>query len=131
MLLRCGDPEGEGGEGGARVGVRRPRSGSPEAEVEGTAGEATATVEEVGRFWKYCSPGSSSSSAPHGYTCGGPITMTAEWNLGPFNSPLRPTQTLVYVVNISDLLQLQLQRPEALWHHSRPGIEDHAEVRLG
>lgn len=73
MLLRCGDPEGEGGEGGARVGVRCPRSGSPTAEVEGMVGEATAAAEEVGRFWKYCSPGSSSSSAPHGYTCERPI----------------------------------------------------------
>lgn len=87
MLLRCGDPEGEGAEGGARVGVRCPRSGSPIAEVERTAGEAT--TEEVGRFWKYCSPGSSSSSAPHGYTCGGPIAMKTE-NLGSF-----------YVVSIS------------------------------
>lgn len=78
MLLRCGDPEGEGGEGGARAGVRCPRSGSPVAEVEGTAGEATAAAEEVGRFWKYCSPGSSSSSAPHGYTCGRPIVMTPQ-----------------------------------------------------
>lgn len=101
VLLRCGDPEGEGG---ARVGVRRPPSGSPVAEVEGTAGEATVAVEEeVGRFWKYCSPGSSSSSAPHGYTCGGPITMTAEWNLGLFNNPLRPTQTLGFCFKVAEL----------------------------
>lgn len=75
VLQRCGDPEGEGGEGGARVGVRCLGSGSPVAEVEGTAGEATAAAEEVGRFWKYCSPGSSSSSAPQGYTCGRPIAI--------------------------------------------------------
>lgn len=73
MLLRCGDPEGEGGEGGARVGVRHLRSGSPVAEVEGTAGGAAAA--EVGRFWKYCSPGSSSSSPPQGYACGAPVTV--------------------------------------------------------
>lgn len=65
MLLRCGDGDGEGGDGGARVGGACPRLVS--AEVEGTAGEAEA--EEVGRFWKYCSPGSSSSKLPHGYTC--------------------------------------------------------------
>lgn len=67
VLLRCGDGDGEGGEGGARVGGGRPRLESPVLEVEGTAGEAEA--EEVGRFWKYCSPGSSSSKPPHGYTC--------------------------------------------------------------
>lgn len=67
VLLRCGDAEGEGGEGGAREGGGCPGSGSPVADVEGTAGEEAAAAEEVGRFWKYCSPGSSSSRAPHGY----------------------------------------------------------------
>lgn len=67
MLLRCGDGDGEGGDGGARVGGACPRLVSAVLEVEGTAGEAEA--EEVGRFWKYCSPGSSSSKLPHGYTC--------------------------------------------------------------
>ncbi len=67
VLLRCGDGDGEGGERGARLGGGCPKLVSPELEVEGTAGEAEA--EEVGRFWKYCSPGSSSSKPPHGYTC--------------------------------------------------------------
>lgn len=67
MLLRCGDGDGEGGEGGARLGVGCPRLVSPALEVDGTAGVAEA--EEVGRFWKYCSPGSSSSRLPHGNTC--------------------------------------------------------------
>lgn len=70
VLLRCGDAEGEGGESEARAGGDRLGSGSPPAEVEGTAGEeVAAAAEEVGRFWKYCSPGSSSSRTPHGYTC--------------------------------------------------------------
>lgn len=68
MLLRCGDGDGEGGEGRAMLGGGCPTVVSPVMEVEGTAGEAEA--EEVGRFWKYCSPGSSSSKPPHGYTCG-------------------------------------------------------------
>lgn len=66
VLLRCGDGDGEGREGGARVGGGGPRLESPALEVGGTAGESEA--EEVGRFWKYCSPGSSSSKPPHGYT---------------------------------------------------------------
>lgn len=64
MLLRWGDGDGEGGEGGAREDAGCPRLESPVLEVEGTAGVAEA--EEVGRFWKYCSPGSSSSNPPHG-----------------------------------------------------------------
>lgn len=63
VLLRCGD--GEGGEGGARVTEGCTRLASLVLEVGATAGEAEA--EEVGRFWKYCSPGSSSSKPPHGY----------------------------------------------------------------
>lgn len=78
MLLRWGDAEGVGGEGGAGAGGGRPGSGSPVADVEGTAGEeAAAAAEEVGRFWKYCSPGSSSSRAPHGYAYGGRIVTMA------------------------------------------------------
>lgn len=30
----------------------------------------------------------------------------------------------------TDLLQLQLQGPVALWHHSWPGVQDHAKVWL-
>lgn len=67
MLLRCGDGDGEGGERGARIGGGCPRLVSAALEAADTAGEAEA--EEVGRFWKYCSPGSSSSKLPHGYTC--------------------------------------------------------------
>lgn len=48
MLLRCGDADGEGGEGGMREAVGCPRLLSLVLEVEGTAGEAEA--EEVGRF---------------------------------------------------------------------------------
>lgn len=133
MLLRCGDPEGEGGEGGARAGVRCPRSDSPVAEVDGTAGEATAAAEEVGRFWKYCSPGSSSSSAPQGYTCGRP--MVGSFYKQAHSNWVSTSDMANYVGimtrNMSDLLQLQLQRPVALWHHSRPRIQDHAEVWLG
>lgn len=66
MLLRCGDGDGEGGEGGAKVTGGCVRLASPVLEMRDTAGEAEA--EEVGRFWKYCSPGSSSSKLPHGYT---------------------------------------------------------------
>lgn len=66
MLLRCGDGDGEGGEGGARLGAGSVRLASPVLDVDGTAGVEEA--EEVGRFWKYCSPGSSSSKPPHGYT---------------------------------------------------------------
>lgn len=93
-LLSCGDPEVEGGEGGARVGVRCPGSGSPMAEVEGTAGEAT----EVGRFWKYCSPGSSSSSAPHGYTCGRVVAgfHITEQHLGPFYNQAHSSWLLLH-----------------------------------
>lgn len=71
VLLRCGDGDGEGGEGRRRLGRGCMRLMSPVLEVEGTAGEAAAVAEEeeVGRFWKYCSPGSSSSKPPHGYTC--------------------------------------------------------------
>lgn len=64
VLLRCGDGDGEDGEGGARLDGGCPGLGSTALEVKGTAGEAEA--EEVGRFWKYCSPGSSSSKPPHG-----------------------------------------------------------------
>lgn len=82
VLLRCGDAEGVGGEGGAGAGGGCLGSGSPVADVEGTAGEeaaAAAEEEEVGRFWKYCSPGSSSSRAPHGYACRGrTVTMATE-----------------------------------------------------
>lgn len=77
VLLRCGDAEGEGGKGEARAGGDHLGSGSPPAEVEGTTGEEAAAAEEVGRFWKYCSPGSSSSRTPHGYTCRSPTVMTA------------------------------------------------------
>lgn len=117
VLLRCGDAEGEGGEGGARVGrgCGAPRSHSPVAEVEGTAGEAAAAAEEVGRFWKYCSPGSSSSRAPHGYTFGSPIVMRSggEEESGMFLRP-GPLSVCTQTQNISDLLQLQLQGPVAL-----------------
>lgn len=65
-MLRCGDGEGEGGEGGARLGGGCLSLVSPALEMGGAAGVAEA--EEVGRFWKYCSPGSSSSKPPHGYT---------------------------------------------------------------
>lgn len=120
-MLRCGDAEGVGGEGGARVGGGRSRSGWPEAEVEGTAGEAAAVAaaEEVGRFWKYCSPGSSSSRPPHGYTC---------WESHRYGSPA-PLSTRAQ--DVSDLLQLQLQGPVALGDDTRPGVQDHAQVRLG
>lgn len=68
VLLRCGDGDGEGGERGARLGAGGGMWASLLLkEVVGTAGEAAA--EEVGRFWKYCSPGSSSSKPPHGYAC--------------------------------------------------------------
>jgi len=84
VLMRCGD--GESGEGKARLGGGGPRfSALPvlevevqvkvkvevevQVEVEATAGEAEAEEEQVGRFWKYCSPGSSSSKLPHGYAC--------------------------------------------------------------
>lgn len=48
VLLRCGDGDGDGGEGGARVAGGCPRLESRALEVEGTAGESEA--EEVGRF---------------------------------------------------------------------------------
>lgn len=67
VLLRCGEGDGEGGEGTARLVGGCPKLVSPVLVVTGTAGEAED--EEVGRFWKYCSPGSSSSKPPHGYTC--------------------------------------------------------------
>lgn len=66
-MLRCGEGDEEGGEGRTRLGGGCPRLVSPVLVVGGTAGEAEA--EDVGRFWKYCSPGSSSSKLPHGYTC--------------------------------------------------------------
>lgn len=64
VLLRCGDGDGDGGEGGARVQTGFPGLVSP-TEAGGAAGVAEA--DEVGRFWKYCSPGSSSSRPPHAY----------------------------------------------------------------
>lgn len=48
VLLRCGDGDGEGGEGGARVGGGCPRLVSTVLQIEGAAGVAEA--EEVGRF---------------------------------------------------------------------------------
>lgn len=48
VLLRCGDGDGDSGEGGARVAGGCPRLESRALEVEGTAGESEA--EEVGRF---------------------------------------------------------------------------------
>lgn len=66
VLLRCGEGEGEGGEGGARVHAGfLGLVAAATAEAGGAAGVAEA--DEVGRFWKYCSPGSSSSRPPHGY----------------------------------------------------------------
>lgn len=97
VLLRCGDAEGEGGEGEAKAGGDRLGSDSPPAEVEGTAGEeaaaaAAAAAEEVGRFWKYCSPGSSSSRTPHGYTCRSP-TVTTTGCVTKCEHRLRTSQT--------------------------------------
>lgn len=66
VLLRCGDGDGDGGDGGARVQTGFPGFGSPAAAQGGGAAGVTE-AEEVGRFWKYCSPGSSSSRPPHGY----------------------------------------------------------------
>lgn len=68
VLLRCGDEDREVGDGGPRLPGGCLMLASPVLETGGTAGEAVD--EEVGRFWKYCSLGSSSSKPPHGYTFG-------------------------------------------------------------
>lgn len=66
VLLRCGEGDGEGGEGGARV--HAGFTGLVAAAAAAAGGAAgVAEADEVGRFWKYCSPGSSSSRPPHGY----------------------------------------------------------------
>lgn len=65
VLLRCGEGDREGGEGGERVHAGFPGIVAAAAEAGGAAG--VAETDEVGRFWKYCSPGSSSSRPPHGY----------------------------------------------------------------